>query len=115
MDEKTSQKRTVTVAGKKEVHFTPRYSLDEFLQGRENEEVYEVFMSQFVWCVVARKTEWNNTISLAENDKDVCTVSDEAFASILLENNWNRWIDVLIYMKAKYQGSVGRKGERMIP
>ena len=106
----TSQKRTVTVEGEKVVQFTPRYSLHEFLQGRENQEVYEVFMTKFAWCVVARKTEWQSRVLAAETDRDVLSVSDEAFALIVLENNWSRWIDVFNINGGKVpKNGVGRK------
>ena len=66
-------------------------------------------MTKFAWCVVARKTEWQSRVIAAETDRDVLSVSDEAFTWIVLENNWSRWIDVFNINGGKVPTIVGRK------
>jgi hypothetical protein len=37
---------------------------------------------------------FDRQVSVATNDKTLCTVSDEAFALLLLENSFDRWQDI---------------------
>jgi hypothetical protein len=61
---------------------------------------YTVFFDLFVPCAT-KKTSWDRRIAKAltktdSNNKEqcLCTVSDEAFALLLLENSYNRWLDL---------------------
>jgi hypothetical protein len=68
--------------------------MDEFLQGRNNEEAYTVFFERFMPCAT-RKTSWDQRISMATSrGGSICTSSDEAFALLLLENSYDRWLDI---------------------
>jgi hypothetical protein len=68
--------------------------MDEFLQGRSNEEAYTVFFERFMPCAT-RKTSWDQRIAMATSGGgSICTSSDEAFALLLLENSYDRWLDI---------------------
>lgn len=76
----------------------PALTMKEFLEGRKNSEAYSVFMERFVPCVTM-KTSWDRRLATADPDctknmKSLCTVSDEAFALLLLENSYDRWLDI---------------------
>jgi hypothetical protein len=57
------------------------------------EDAYKVFFKYFVKCVT-RISVWEKNLKTATTDGELCTVSDEAFALLLLENSWSRWIDI---------------------
>ena len=77
----------------------PEFSLTEFLEGRKNQEAYTVFFEHFVPCVT-KKTVWDIRLEKAETNNrqsrltPLCSISDEAFALLLLENSFKRWLDL---------------------
>jgi hypothetical protein len=76
----------------------PALTMKEFLEGRKNSDAYSVFMERFLPCVTM-KTSWDRRLATADPDctknmKSLCTVSDEAFALLLLENSYDRWLDI---------------------
>jgi len=81
--------------------------MDEFLEGRNNEEAYTVFFDLFVPCAT-KKTSWDRRLAKAMIDQEtskrqsLCTISDEAFALLLLENSSARWLDIF----ANHKGPV---------
>ena len=82
--------------------------MDEFCKkGRKNKEAYRVFYKRFVPAVVGpdlyRQRVRDN------NEAEPSTASDEAFALLLLENNYERWVD--IYVKSKGI-PIQRRGDR---
>ena len=94
--------RTTSVAStggkKKVVTRSPIFYMKDFLQGRSHNEAYTVFFEHFVPCAL-KKTEWERRIAMAgthieSTDDFLCTVSDEAFALLLLENSYDRWFDL---------------------
>jgi hypothetical protein len=62
-------------------------------QGRSNPKMYEIFFDTFLPCVI-KKVVFDRQVSVATNDRTLCTVSDEAFALLLLENSFDRWQDI---------------------
>lgn len=72
---------------------SPRFDMNDFLQLRSRPTSYMVFCKHFLKCVT-RKTKFDSNIKTAKTYNDVCTVSDEAFALLLLENSWDRWCDL---------------------
>ena len=62
---------------------------------RENNVCYySEFFTYFVKPVVG-STDWETRLlSLKLVPEDLCTPSDEAFALLLLENNFVRWLDI---------------------
>jgi hypothetical protein len=69
------------------------------LEGRKNQEAYTVLFEQFVPCVT-KKTVWDIRLAQAQTKhgssrlKSLCSVSDEAFALLLLEDSFERWLDL---------------------
>ena len=60
---------------------------------RDNPETYKVF---FTWCIpaIGRKTYCKHIVANAENDDDITTISNEAFVLLVLENNWDHWLEI---------------------
>jgi hypothetical protein len=69
----------------------PLPSLDDILSlGQNKEEAFKVFCDYILPAVCGRKS---NQVKLDEiNIHEIATPSDEAFALLLLENAWKRWI-----------------------
>jgi hypothetical protein len=78
---------------------TPAFSLDAFLEGRKNEGACTVFFDHFVPCAT-KKTTWDRRLAKTKTNNEsskreiLCSVSDEAFALLLLENSFERWLDI---------------------
>ncbi len=90
---------TTTVGKQKKVTRTPAFNMKDFLKGRIHVEAYTVFFEEFVPCVL-KKTVWERRIAMAGTHTEestnnfLSTVSDEAFALLLLENSFDRWFDL---------------------
>ena len=66
----------------------------DLLQGRQNDKLY----ASFYTLVVSRVTGsylWNNALNL-NGFNELCTISDEAFALLLAENYYERWLDMFL-------------------
>ena len=71
--------------------------MDEFLQLRENKDLYEEFYRYFLKPVVGKANYVERIMDHAtRKEKDVSTVSDEAFALLLMENCYDRCVDLFI-------------------
>jgi len=68
------------------------FLLNDFLEMRSNFDAYCVFMRFFIKCIT-KKVKYAANLESARTDDDLCTVSDEAFALLLLENSWGKWTD----------------------
>jgi len=85
-------------------------TMDDFLEGRENVVAYTTFFDKFLPCAT-KKTLWETQIERVASDLDatkvpsICTVSDEAFALLLLENSFDRWVDLHI----RHKGASGQR------
>ena len=88
----------LTECGEKEN--TP-YTMEEFCKGRAHDS-FEIFFRNFVPAVVAKNKFKLRLFAPNSDDKHMCTVSDEACTLLLLENNFDRWVDV---HKNKKEGS----------
>ena len=64
-----------------------------FSQGREEEELYGSFYTRFMGCVTGI-SNFKDRLTRARSEKDMSSVSDEAFALLLLENSHDRWLDI---------------------
>ena len=85
------------------------YELCEVIQnGRRSHKMYNIFYDRFLPCVV-KKSVFDHQVSVATNDSTLCTVSDEAFALLLLENSWERWVDIYRLQKGKVTPKRGQK------
>ena len=58
---------------------------------------------------MGKKTFWKQTIQNATNDQDMTTKSNEAFALLLLENQWDRWLDIFTLNDGKMTSRRGQK------
>ena len=57
-------------------------------------QCFDTFLRMFVKPVVGA-IAWNKRITQQDLKHDkLCTPSDEAFALLVLENNWERWVDI---------------------
>ena len=70
--------------------------------------MYKVFFENFLPCVI-KKSVFDRQVSVATNDKTLCTVSDEAFALLLLENSFDRWQDIYRLRKGEVTPKRGQK------
>ena len=58
------------------------------------------FFDRFV-PLLEKKTNFRRKLRSATKDEDLITISSEAFGLLLLENHWDRWLDI-------YQKTGGR-------
>ena len=61
---------------------------------------------------------FDQQVSVARNDSTICTVSDEAFALLLLENSWKNWVDIYQLQQGEVtpkRGQKRRKFESDVP
>jgi hypothetical protein len=78
--------------------------MKDILEGRKNEEASSAFFELFLPCAT-EKTLWDRCIAKAVSNpnskkyESLCTISDEAFALLLLENSCNRWLDLFLNNK----------------
>ena len=72
---------------------TPEFSRSNFFEMRRNPKCYKVFFDRFA-PIVERKLSWNGKMVKAQSDKDMLSISSEAFGLLLIENMWDRWIDI---------------------
>ena len=69
------------------------YSRNDLLLGRQDASILVLFKT-FVPCVIGRKKFKMKSSEQLKRDADICTVSDEAFALLILENQYDRWSDI---------------------
>ena len=79
---------------------------------RQLAETYEMFFTYFI-PAIGRRTYWKHVVANAKTDNDITTVSNEAFVLLILENNWNRWLDIYIKNDGKIVPMKGR-GKRYL-
>ena len=81
------------------------------MQKRENEKCFFLFCENFLSRVVGI-TNWRDSCTKS-TVSEMATVSDEAFAYLLVENYWNKWsaLDLQTYQKESTfeNGSVKKK------
>jgi hypothetical protein len=88
---------------------TVDYSINNiWQQGRRNAKMYKVFFDNFLPCVI-KKSVFDHQVSVAANDRTLCTVSDEAFVLLLLENSFDRWQDIYRLRKGEVTPKRGQK------
>lgn len=58
-----------------------------------NQEAFETVLQHFAPCVVG-KTLYRKRLQMARKEEDLWTVSDEAFVYLVLENTYDRWLDI---------------------
>ena len=96
-------------AKQKDANTSVDYSINSILrQGRRNAKMYKVFFDNFLPCVI-KKSVFDHQVAVATNDRTLCTVSDEAFALLLLENSFDRWQDIYRLQKGEVTPKRGQK------
>jgi len=70
------------------------WDLADFLKGRACPGAYKVTLERFVSCVVGHRLYKKRLTACPCRDEQLHTASDEAFMLLLLENGWDRWIDI---------------------
>ena len=81
--------------------YKPQYNLSHFEKFCENKNSFDTFVNYFIKKTYSK--EWNNaTIHSTTRLSNVMTVSDEAFVFLVLENNWERWLDINNKSQNKY-------------
>ena len=93
----------------KEEKIKPKFSLKSILKGRRNFQNYSFFFDRFV-PLLERKSLFENRMKNAIIDEELICISSEAFGLLVLENHWDRWLD--IYMKSRGRISI-RGGFKM--
>ena len=89
----TNQYLTVWLS---ETEKTNRLTKDDFCKGRKQKNTYRDFFSRFIPSIVGPELFRQR---IQDNDENVsadtiCTTSDEAFALLLIENSFDRWVDI---------------------
>jgi hypothetical protein len=79
------------------------YTIDKFCGGRRHPS-FETFFKYLLPAIAGKNKIKNRIATPVVADNQICTVSDEAFAMLVLENNYDRWVDV---QKNKREGSTG--------
>jgi hypothetical protein len=81
-----------------ETELGDRPDKNDFCKGRktDNKTLYTVFFTRFIPAVVGpelfrRRLQANNDVISPD---ELCSISDEAFALLLLENSYDRWQDI---------------------
>jgi hypothetical protein len=69
------------------------FTLEEFGTGRQHAS-FKTFFRYFVPAVVAKNKFKYRLLAPMSSESHICTVSDEACTLLLLENCYDRWVDV---------------------
>ena len=72
---------------------SPSFGMNELLQGRSNWMAYSLFFNRFA-PLLEKKSLWKQRITSAKSDADLLSISSEAFGLLVLENQWDRWMDM---------------------
>ena len=86
--------------------------MEAFLDMRESAETFKVFFTWFI-PAIGRKTYWKHIVARAKNDDNITTISNEAFVLLVLENNWDCWLEIFQMNDGNLVSSHGR-GKRHI-
>lgn len=65
------------------------YKMEDFMKLRGDADCFEFFCTNFLSCVVGLK-RWPKSC-LSKRVSEVASVTDEGFALLTLENNWDPW------------------------
>ena len=84
--------------------YDPPIALETLMELRENEESFEIFVKHFLKPTYSKK--WNHQVVYRRKKiktiGNIVSITDEAFVLLILENNWERWIDINNQSKNKY-------------
>ena len=71
------------------------FHIKGIVKGRVDKNSYKFFYSKFV-SLIDKKSIWNEKLVKAKKESDLVTVSNEAFALVTLEGQWERWVDLYV-------------------
>ena len=80
------------------------------MEGRGSENAYATFFVRFV-SVVVGKLIMRRRIQICTGNRHIASISDEAFALLIIENNEAKWLDVHERTKGHQLDKANRKGE----
>lgn len=87
--------------------YDPPIPLEEMQELRANEGAFEIFVKHFLKPTYSKK--WNHQVLYKRNEiktiGNIVSITDEAFVLLILENNWERWIDINNQSKNNYTPS----------
>ena len=90
------QKRNAHSKDDNDIKCDPPLDLKDLCELRENPRAFETFANHFLQPTFSKK--WNNKLKHSTKKiqviGDILTVTDKAFVLLVLENNWERWIDI---------------------
>src|SRR5210317_517361 len=93
----------------KQASYAPALKASELCGGRKNPAAHEVFVTHFVMPVVGA-TKWKKEITRRDSkEKELGTVSDKAFARLLIISNYDCWLDIF----EKSDGKVLSRGSNV--
>ena len=79
---------------KENITYVPKYTLSMLVKGRlDNTEAHHEFLTVFLKPTYADK-EFMEAVQGGKEFSDLVSVSDEAFAKLLMINSWSRWEDI---------------------
>ena len=71
-------------------------TMERFLVLREDKDLYSDFYDYFIKSIVGYSKFTSSVYSrTSTSDRDIASVSDEAFTLVLLENSYDRWMDIM--------------------
>ena len=59
--------------------------------------------------LLEKKTNFKRKLRTATKDEDLLTISSEAFGLLLLENHWDRWLDIYQNLEVEFLSEVAIK------
>ena len=82
----------------------------DLVVARTNQEIYNLLFNKFIPCVMG-KQKFQQQLRLADGtqEQEFCTISDEAFAILVIENLEERWDDILEKNDYKVYPNRGKK------
>ena len=90
------QKRAAHSKDDNDIKCDPPLDLKDLCELQENPRAFETFANHFLQPTFSKK--WNNKLKHSTKKiqfiGDILTVTDKAFVLLVLENNWERWIDI---------------------
>ena len=95
--------------GNKDITLETECTLKDFLKGWSKPSTYTTFWDRFAH-LVEPKIMFGTKMKTATKDSELLCSSSEAFALLLLENHWERWIDLYIISK----GEIFQRGKSVL-
>ena len=81
-------------SGKEKITYVPKYTLTLLTKGRlKNTAAHHEFLTVFLKPTYADK-QFREAVQGGKEFSDIVSVSDEAFAKLLMINSWSRWEDI---------------------